>query len=926
MGREGWIYAIAFLAIVGVGAMIILPRLGARPEPGTPLVDEVDTRLAPREAGPEVTAFQGRPAYPWVTVRVRGERGPLRGPLRDVVGAEVEAQGPEGAAEAVLKVRARGPTVAFGAVGHQWRELRAAALTEDAVIELPVAAPALVVRLREVDGRPAAGVPLRVEPAAPGEQPTSDAGGTIVLDHLPPGLVLLDAATDVRRGPRARALAGEDRAVTLVLEPAWRVRGRVVDDRGLAVPAARIEAFGPGGLLGIVTSTDRDGRFTWSGPAVARLAIVVRAAGWGEERYAALPPAVGALATDLGDVALRAKGVTVKGTVVAAWRGPDAHVVVEPLVAAPLREVFGEGQVLEVPRRVALGADGRFTVHDLPAGLPLRVAVRDAGVPVDATVEGAPGDEVEVLLEPPAGERLVGRVRAPDGSPAAGARLLLSTTARDGDRVRADDLVVVAGADGSFQREGMAGRVWYVRAFVPGCRSLHRRVVLPLAEPLELAFETALADPARRVTGHIFDAIHTDIEAKDGTGLVGRDTKVEYRSPLAGVVVRAGGVEGVTGEDGRFVLDGVESLAPAVSLAYGFEPGRASASDPRPYPRRAALDVTPGGEPLELVMWKAATLRFRALDAIDEAPLAFVHVVLRTDEGRVVFDRGVAPKDGWVEIAGLPARGSVLTVLARDRYFRKAPLPLAPGRTLELGEVLMVHGMRVKGRVLGPGGKPVPGARIGAYGKGWQHTESDPGEDRALLFRTATTDLNGRFTLHGFDPRKPADLAIWARGFAPTAVRVALPKFSDVIDAEVEVTLVEGAYLLLDLHEVGTREDTGPRIHGALVDIEHAHDGTDWLDLVHRGLLRGPAASSADWRAVSEQMLYERRGVEGYVIGPVRPAPYVLWAERPGFERLRSKMTVIDPKETVLVDVVGKASREFGGRVTRLFYELAPAR
>ena len=162
--------------------------------------------------------------------------------------------------------------------------------------------------------------------------------------------------------------------------------------------------------------------------------------------------------------------------------------------------------------------------------------------------------------------------------------------------------------------------------------------------------------------------------------------------------------------------------------------------------------------------------------------------------------------------------------------------------------------------------------------------------------------------------------------FAPTAVRVQLPKFSDVIDAEVEVTLVRGAYLLLDLHEVGTRRDEGARIRGALVDIEHAHDGTDWLDLLHRGLLRGPVASSSDWRVISEQMLYERRGVEGYVIGPVRPAPYVLWAERPGYERLRSKMTIIDPKETVLVDVAGRGNREFGGRVTRLFYELAPAR
>ena len=926
MGREGWIYAIAFLAILGVGAMIILPRLGAGPRVDEPIIDELDEALAPREAGPEVTAFAGKPAYDWVTVRVRGERGALRGPFRGVVGAEVEAKTPEGAAEQVLRVRPTGPQVSFGAIGHQWLDVQAGALTDDSTLTLPTAAPALVVRLRERDGQPAVGVPLRVDPPAPGPLPVSDEGGTVVLDYLPPGLVLLDTSTEARRGPRVRAWAGEDRSVTIELEAAWEVTGRVVDDRGLPVAAARVEAFGPAGSLGTVTASDGQGRFTWRGPAVARASIVVRAAGWGEERFAATPPAIGALRTDLGDVGLRSAGVKLVGKVVPAWRGPDPHVTIEPLVAAPLREVFGEGQVLEVPRRVELGDDGSFTVHDLPAGLPLRVAVRDAGVPVDAVVEGAAGAEVEVLLEPPAGERLVGTLRHPDGSPAAGIRMLLSRTARDGDRVLADDISVVTGADGSFQREGLVGRIWYLRAYAPGRRSLHRRIVVPLAAPLALAFENALTDPARRITGRVFDAIRTDIEAKDASGLVGRDSKIEYDAPLAGLVVRAGGVGGTTDGDGRFVLDGVESLEPTVALAYGFETGRASKADPRPYVARAALDVTPGGDPLELVLWKSSTLRFRALDAIDETPLAFVHVVLRTDDGRVVFDRGVAPKDGYVEITGLPPRGSVLSVLATKRYFRKGPLPLRPGATLDLGDILMAHGMRVTGRVLGPEGKPVPGARIGAYGKGWQHSEFDPGEDRALLFRTSETDLNGRFRLEGFDPRKPADLAIWARGFAPTAVRVQLPKFSDVIDAEVEVTLVRGAYLLLDLHEVGTRRDEGARIRGALVDIEHAHDGTDWLDLLHRGMLRGPVASSSDWRVISEQMLYERRGVEGYVIGPVRPAPYVLWAERPGYERLRSKMTIIDPKETVLVDVAGKGNREFGGRVTRLFYELAPAR
>ncbi|MDF1700541.1 MAG: carboxypeptidase regulatory-like domain-containing protein, partial [Planctomycetota bacterium] len=850
----------------------------------------------------------------------------LRGPFRGVEGAQVEAQTPETAREQLLRVRAREAFVTFGAIGHQWHRVPAAALVEGARFELPEAAPALVVRVREQDGSPAAGVPVRVEPAPPGPAPETDEGGTLVLDYLAPGLTLLDCHSDMRRGPQVRVHAGRDETVELVLEPVWRVRGRVVDPRGVPVPAARVEAFGPAGSLGTVTATDDRGQFTWRGPAVARVAIVVRAAGWGEERFAATPPALGALQSDLGDLALRSAGVTLTGKVNAAWRGADAHITVAPRVAAPQREVVGEGPLLAGPRRVPRGADGRFTVHDLPADLPLRVAARGAGVPVDAVVEGAAGAEVEVLLEPPAGEKLVGVLQDVDGTPAAGVRLLLSPAARDGDLAGPGDEVVLTGADGSFMRRGLVGRVWYLRAFAPGRRSLHRRVVVPLAEPLALQFELALTDAQRRIHGRVFDGIRTEVTTKDDDAWVGQSSQIEYRAPLAGVAVRAGGVRVLTDEEGRFALDGVESLAPSVGLAYGFEPGHEGGVDPRTYLASEVLEVTPGGEALELVLWKSASLRFRALDALDDSPLSFVHVVLRTDEGRTVFDRGVATRDGFVEITGVPPRGSELTVVTTGRRFRKAPLQLRPGQALDLGDVLLVEGMRIAGRVLGPGGQPIPGARIGAYGKGWQHAEADPGQDRALLFRTAETDINGRFTVRGFDPRKPADLAIWARGFAPTAVRIELPKFSDVIDADVEVKLVPGAFLVLDLHATGTQRDTGERIRGAFVDIEHAHDGTDWLDLLHRGLLRGPCASSADWRAISEQLLYERRGVESYVIGPVRPAPYTLWVERPGFERLRSKMTVIDPKETILLDLARGGERQFGGRVTRLLYELSRAR
>ena len=78
MGREGWIYAIAFVAIAGVGAMIILPRLDRKPDADDVPGDASSYRFEPepdeppREAGPEVEAFEGNPEYAWIDVKVQG--------------------------------------------------------------------------------------------------------------------------------------------------------------------------------------------------------------------------------------------------------------------------------------------------------------------------------------------------------------------------------------------------------------------------------------------------------------------------------------------------------------------------------------------------------------------------------------------------------------------------------------------------------------------------------------------------------------------------------------------------------------------------------------------------------------------------------------------------------------------------------------
>ncbi len=907
MGREGWIYAIAFLAILGVGGLIIVPRLQGTTDEEPPAWEEPRRRPVEPRRDPSVESFEGA-VVDWVTVTVSGERGGLRGPFRPVEGAQVEAETKPEARHQTLRLRPDADTVYFGALGHRWVGVPAATLQDGMRIALPAAAKPLVVRVRELDGRPAADVPVRVLPPAPGDQPRTDDGGTLILDWLPPGLVTVDLSTTERAGPRLRLRAGVDRDVRVTLDPVWTVTGRVLTPAGSPIAGARIEAFGPRGGLGRVVNSLRDGRFTWRGPATTRLGVRVHATGWSEMAVEVSPPATAPLATNAGDIRLQRGGVTLDGVVESEFREPDAHVVVEPAVAAIVREIFGTGLVLDKPRRVPLQDDGRFRFYDLPSNLPLRISVRGAGVPVDVIADGTAGEDVPVRLEPPRGETLAGVLRGPDGEPAVGVRLLVSAEPRDGNAEVQGDLVVHAGPDGSFRLRGLAGRTWYVRGYAPGRRSLLKQVVLPLSAPLELAFEAALTGAERRVAGRVLDA---------------------QKRGLVGVTVRAAGVMSTTDETGAFTLDGVESVAPTVTLSYAFEPGPLpeTAVDPRPFVAFASTTTEPGARDLELILPVTSQLRFRALDGIDDRPLAFVHVLLRSDEGEVLVDRGIAPRDGVVELDGLPPRGFELAVMSHDRRFLRKAIQLRPLKTTDLGDVLLTHGMRIEGRITTKTGDGVPGALVGAYGRGWQHVGRNPAEEVELLFRTARADERGFFMIEGFDRRASANLAVWAPGFAPTTAQVALPKGTAEVVAEVTVKVEPGGYLGLDLHETGDARGPGPAIHGALIDLEYARDGSDFLDLVLRGMLGGLLGSSEEWTIASEQLLPEQRGADGYILGPLRPGPYELWVVRPGYARLRRRLTIIDPTQSVMVDIMsGQTSERFAGRVTRLRFEMDPDR
>jgi len=280
-------------------------------------------------------------------------------------------------------------------------------------------------------------------------------------------------------------------------------------------------------------------------------------------------------------------------------------------------------------------------------------------------------------------------------------------------------------------------------------------------------------------------------------------------------------------------------------------------------------------------------------------------------------DRAVAPIDGQIRLGGLTPRGYEIVLLTPvHRLVRTVALKAHedPGAEIDLGDVRLPHGIHIAGRITDTRGRAAVGARVAGLDTGWLRTRSpDPTKRRELLLRWAQADDDGSFVIEGFDPRATAVLAVWAPGFAPTARRVVLEEFRDDVHAHLTVELRRGGFFRARLVQQGTQDP----VSGALLDLEDARNGSDYLDLLRRSMLGGPVADTGDLRRASAHFLMENQGEAGlYRLGPVQAGPYEIWVDRPGYQLLRRRLTIIDTDDD-LVDLIRGTSRAVGEPLTQ---------
>lgn len=139
----------------------------------------------------------------------------------------------------------------------------------------------------------------------------------------------------------------------------------------------------------------------------------------------------------------------------------------------------------------------------------------------------------------------------------------------------------------------------------------------------------------------------------------------------------------------------------------------------------------------------------------------------------------------WVSTAGNgsfrlapPEPGTYhLDITARGFAPQRRPaLTLAAGsKDLALGAVALAPEAVLEGRVLDLGRRPITGAKVYLYRRGWVPSRIPPEAPKdastpLLKDPSAITDREGRFIVHGLVPGEAFEVSIWARGFAHASV------------------------------------------------------------------------------------------------------------------------------------------------------------
>jgi carboxypeptidase family protein len=513
---------------------------------------------------------------------------------------------------------------------------------------------------------------------------------------------------------------------TLVLERGLTLEGRVVDTAGNPIGGATVQVTPSTGLAvwdlpldgeapGWETVSGRDGAFSFAGLAPGGETLRASRQGFAARTL----PGIGVPSAEPVLVRLD-PAARISGTVKDDSGEPvaGANVLLSEVSSAAGDGAPPQDRTRPVGAAVS-DAEGRFAAADLPPGRFSLLAAAPGFL--SATLKGLDlpdGGEiagVEVVL--PRGATVQGTVSTPDGTPAAGAKVI----AIDGGGAAAQTLVgrpeTIADGDGHYQLGGVSEGPHTILAEHPDFRPARRPLqVQPGSNTLDLRLERGAEISGR-------------IASREGP-VAGADVRLLPQSSGAADALPP---PQLSGPDGAFrfpqVGDGRYRLL--------VEKPRYSMASPDQEIRIAGAPVTG----LEVRLESGGAIAGR-ITGLDFQSLARVQVVATSPA--LPGQAGQIGYDGTYRIEGLaPGEWTVVATLPESGRRAGGRVPLGEGQAEASLDLEFASGFVLSGRVERHGA-PVPGALIlvqGADGGGGDTVTGSDGGFRVEGLRPGAYDL-----------------------------------------------------------------------------------------------------------------------------------------------------------------------------------------
>jgi protocatechuate 3,4-dioxygenase beta subunit len=444
------------------------------------------------------------------------------------------------------------------------------------------------------------------------------------------------------------------------------------------------------------------------------VALATRLGGGDGSRPAAAPsaPSLEVVVTERG-------GAPLEGALVTAF--PEASAPRAALLPREARSVF-------------TGRDGRARLDRLPPG-PWRVRVHARSL-VTRTLRRVSAGPLAVTLE--RGGVVTGTVVSSAGRPIDGARVVLAGDGPlpSGFSEDATRNVAVSDARGAFRLEGIGPSPETLSVRATG-HAVAERPGVNAGERVEFVLF-----PGATLQGTVRDDAGRLVE---GALVIAAADRPWGEEPPSARTDRQGRFEMAGVTPGEYALEAREGgRAPGFGRVVVAPEAEATAS----------LVVSGGGFVTgRLVDDRGRPLRGRArVDAVDDLALP------PSMSDRLAAE---ARDDGTFALGPLPVGELALGLAAEGRAARRLSAVVgAPGRTVDLGDVVLDTGLAITGRVLDGEDRPVPGARITARSE-------TPGEPIPV---EAETGDDGRFDMGGLEPGRYR-ITVAAAGHASTMAR-----------------------------------------------------------------------------------------------------------------------------------------------------------